>query len=77
MLALDAKQLLAEVDSLPLDIKTKLIDKLLSSLSPSQAHIDDLWKEEVERRVADIKAGKVDLVDGSDVFQKIQNRFAE
>lgn len=76
MLALNAKQLLAEVESLPLDLKTKLIEKLLGSLNPSQKNIDDLWKEEVEKRVADIKSGNVDLVEGKDVFQKIQDRFA-
>ena len=77
MLALNAKQLLAEVESLPLDLKTKLIEKLLESLNPSQKNIDDLWKEEVEKRVADIKSGTVDLIEGKDVFQKIQDRFAK
>ena len=77
MLALNAKQLLAEVESLPLDLKTKLIEKLLGSLNPSQKKIDDLWKEEVEKRVTDIQSGNVDLVEGKEVFRKIQDRFAK
>ena len=77
MLALNTKQLLAEVESLPLDLKTKLIDKLLSSLNPSQTNIDALWKEEIEKRVADIKSGNVDLIEGKEVFHKIQERFAK
>ena len=77
MLALNAKQLLSEVESLPLDLKTKLIEKLLSSLNPSQTNIDDLWKREIEKRVADIKSGDVNLVEGNEVFQKIRDRFAK
>ena len=77
MLALNAKQLLAEVESLPLDLKTKLIDKLLSSLNPSQTNVDALWKEEIEKRVDDIKAGNVDLIDGKEVFRKIRDRFTK
>lgn len=77
MLALNAKQLLAEVESLPLDLKTEPINKLPSSLNPSKTSIDALWKEEIEQRVADIKSGKVDLVEGKEVFRKIQNRFAK
>ena len=77
MLALNTQQLLSEVESLPLDLKTKLIEKLLSSLNPSQTNIDDLWKREIEKRVADIKSGDVNLVEGNEVFQKIRDRFAK
>ncbi len=76
MIALNANQLLAEVDSMPLDLKTKLIDKLLSSLSPHSQSIETLWKQEIDRRVDAIESGKVSLVDGNEVFQKIQKRFA-
>jgi len=58
-------------------LKTKLIEKLLGSLNPSQTSIDDLWKEEIEKRVADITSGNVDLVEGLEVFQKIQDRFSK
>lgn len=76
MIALNANQLLAEVDSMPLDLKTKLIDKLLSSLSPHSESIDALWKQEIDKRVDAIESGNVSLVDGDEVFQKIQKRFA-
>lgn len=76
MIALNANQLLAEVDSMPLDLKTKLIDKLLSSLTPHSESIDALWKQEIDKRVDAIESGTVSLVDGNEVFQKIQKRFA-
>ena len=43
----ETKQLLSEVESLPLDLKTKLIEKLLNSLNPSTQSVDELWKEEI------------------------------
>ncbi|MDD5160746.1 MAG: addiction module protein [Sulfuricurvum sp.] len=76
MIALNANQLLAEVDSMPLDLKTKLIDKLLRSLTPHSESIDALWKQEIDKRVDSIESGTVLLVDGNEVFQKIQKRFA-
>jgi hypothetical protein len=76
MIALNANQLLAEVDSMPLDLKTKLIDKLLRSLTPHSESIDSLWKQEIDKRVDAIESGTVSLVDGNEVFQKIQKRFA-
>ena len=76
MIALNANQLLAEVDSMPLDLKTKLIDKLLSSLTPHSETIEALWKQEIDKRVDAIESGKVTLVDGNEVFQKIQKRYS-
>lgn len=76
MLALNANQLLAEVDSMPLDLKTKLIDKLLRSLTPHSESIEALCKQEIDKRVEAVESGKVSLVDGNEVFQKIQKRFA-
>lgn len=77
MLALNANQLLSEVDSLPFDLKTKLIEKLLSSLNPSEQSVDELWKKEIDARIVDIESGKVELVDGKEVFRKIQERLAK
>jgi len=76
MIALNANQLLAEVDSMPLDLKTKLIDKLLSSLTPHSETIEALWKQEIDKRVDAIESGTVSLVNGNEVFQKIQKRFS-
>jgi len=76
MIALNANQLLAEVDSLPIDLKTKLVDKLLRSLTPNSESIDTLWKQEVDKRVNAIESGQVSLIDGNEVFRKIQERFA-
>lgn len=75
MLAINTNQLLSEVDSLPLDLKTKLIDKLLSSLNPTQESVEKLWKKEIDVRVSSIESDKVELIDGNKVFQKIKDKF--
>jgi putative addiction module component (TIGR02574 family) len=75
MIALNTHQLLAEVDSMPIDLKTKLIDKLLSSLNPHSESIETLWKQEIDTRVRAIESGSITLVDGDDVFRKIKARF--
>ncbi len=76
MIVLNANQLLAEVDSMPIDLKTKLIDKLLRSLNPHSESIEALWKQEIDKRVDAIESGQVSLVDGNEVFRKIQERLA-
>ncbi len=77
MLAIDTNRLLSEVESLPLDLKTKLIEKLLASLNPVEKNVDKLWKEEIDIRVKSIELGDVELISGESVFQKIKGRFAK
>ena len=75
MVASNTEQLLSEVDSFPIDIKTKLVDKLLHSLHPISDEIDSLWRDEIELRVNEIETGKVTLVDGEEVFDKVRSKF--
>jgi len=54
-----ANELISMAESLPIDIKTQLIDRLLNSLHPTEKDIDELWAIEAERRVKEIKTGQV------------------
>jgi hypothetical protein len=69
------QQLFDEIDILPIDLKTKLVDKILSSLSPIDISVDEQWIKEVQKRKADIESGAVALVDGEEVFKKIAQKF--
>jgi putative addiction module component (TIGR02574 family) len=64
-------------ESLPIELKTRLIDRLLNSIQPSQAEFDNLWAKEAERRVDEIKSGKVKTIPGDDVFKEIYNRISK
>ncbi len=75
MTALTQQQLFAEVETLPIELKTKMIDKLLASISPIKQSIDDLWTEEVLKRKKQIDSGEVTLIDGEEVFRKIGLKF--
>jgi len=67
-------ELFDEAVSLPVEIKTQLVDKLLRSLHPVQKEIDKLWAVEAEKRVEEIKSGKVKTIPGDEVFKKILSR---
>jgi len=75
MLALKQEQLFDEIDILPIDLKTKIVDKILASITPSNTSIDALWIKEVNKRKTDIETNSVSLVDGDEVFHKIAKRL--
>jgi hypothetical protein len=75
MVALRQEQLFEEIDILPIDLKTKIVDKILNSINPIHKSIDDLWIEEVNKRKNDIEYGNVKLINGDDVFSKIVQRL--
>ncbi len=64
-------ELFDEAVSLPVEIRAKLVDTLLRSLHPTQKEIDELWAAEAEKRVEEIKSGKVKTIPGDKVFKKI------
>ncbi|MBI4288656.1 MAG: addiction module protein [Chloroflexi bacterium] len=70
-------ELISMVESLPVDLKTMLVEKILNSLHPSQKEIDALWAEEAENRVSEIKTGKVKTIPGDEVFKEIRTLLEE
>jgi hypothetical protein len=75
MLALKQEQLFEEIDILPIDLKTKIVDKILASITPSNPTIDSLWIKEVNKRKNEIENNQVSLIDGDEVFKKISQRL--
>lgn len=68
------QELFDEAVSLPVEIRTQLVDNLLRSLHPVRKEIDELWAAEAEKRVEEIKSGKVKTIPGDEVFKKIFGR---
>jgi hypothetical protein len=75
MLALKQEQLFDEIDILPIDLKTELVDKILASITPLNSEIDKLWIKEASKRKQEIESNSVTLVDGNEVFKKISQRL--
>ena len=76
-MATKTSDLISLVESLPVDMKTKLVEKILDSLHPSQKEIDALWAKEAEKRVKELKTGKVKTIPGEEVFKEIRKRFSK
>jgi putative addiction module component (TIGR02574 family) len=70
-------ELINEAISLPVEQRVRLVDELLNSLNPSQAEIDELWSIEAERRVDEIEQGKVKVIPGEEVFNKLRKRLRQ
>ncbi len=75
MLAINQNSILSQIDVMPIELKTLLIEKLLKSLTPTKENINDLWIKESNRRMRDIEEGKIQLLDKDKVFDKIRTRL--
>ena len=76
-MATSTLELVSMVESLPVDVRITLVNRILESLSPSQKEIDELWKTEVESRIQDVEDGKVQTIPGDEVFAKVRERFSK
>jgi putative addiction module component (TIGR02574 family) len=61
--------------SQPLDIRINLINCLLDSINPYQKEITEMWCNEVENRLKDIKSGKTKTIPGEEVFKLIKEKY--
>ena len=62
--------------SLPPEARALLADQLLASLDgENQKEIDAAWGEEAERRIQEIREGKVETIDGELVMKELRSRF--
>ena len=65
------------VDSLPIDMKLELIDRLLESISPTKKEVEEAWKVEAERRIEEVRSGKVKTIPMEEVFAEIERDFGQ
>jgi putative addiction module component (TIGR02574 family) len=69
--------LIEMAEALPIDEKAMLVDRLLDSMYPRREEINELWRIEVERRVDEVRSGKVQTIPGDKVLEEISNRFGQ
>jgi putative addiction module component (TIGR02574 family) len=71
----DFDEILRAARSLPPALREMLADHLLASLDgPNQKKIDAAWAEEIKRRIREIDEGKVEMIGGELVMQKLRSR---
>ncbi len=73
----DTLELVSMVESLPVDMRAMLVEKLLNSLQPRDNDVDEAWSKEIERRIAEIDSGTVQTVSGEKVFHEAFRRFGK
>ena len=59
----------AEALKLSAEERARLADRLLASLSEN-AEVEEAWAAEVERRIAEIEGGRVQLVPAADAIAR-------
>lgn len=76
-MALTIEQLESEALKLPASSRADLAEKLVGSL-----HLDEdaghrrEWEEEAQRRLEDVRTGRVETIPGEQVFAEIRQMFA-
>jgi len=70
------KELIAEAISLPVEERAIVVDSILRSLNSPEDDIDRQWIAEAERRLAEVRTGRVKAIPGDQVFAQIRKRFA-
>lgn len=74
-MAANFDDLIKDALSLPPGARAMLADHLLESLDwEQQKEIDAAWAEEAERRMQEIRDGKVQTIDGEQVMRELRAR---
>jgi putative addiction module component (TIGR02574 family) len=69
-------ELIAEALSLPVEERAIVVDFILRSLNSPEEDIDRQWIAEAERRLEEVRTGRVKAIPGDQVFAQIRKRFA-
>ena len=72
---MNTKQIIEEVISLPVEDRALIADSLLRSLNQPQSEIDNAWREEANRRLDELRSGRIKRRPGNEVFDKIWERL--
>ena len=64
-----------EVLHLPRTDRSELATRLLESLEEDDFEVSPAWKEELQRRVEDLDAGRAGLIRSDDLWKEINQRF--
>lgn len=69
-------EIIHEAESLPVEERTLVVDSLLRSLNSPDPDIDKKWSAVAQRRLQELRSGRVKSVPGEEVFARIRQRFA-
>jgi putative addiction module component (TIGR02574 family) len=70
------EEIIRAAESLPVEDRAFVVDQLLRTLNRPDPEIDQKWLEIAQRRLDELRSGKVKAVPGEEVFEKVRQRFA-
>ena len=76
MMSRTLRELEAEALQLPVEDRGQLVARLLESLEPSDAEIQQLWIQEAERRADELRSGQVRSEPLGEVLTRIRSKLA-
>jgi hypothetical protein len=72
---MDTLLLINELSSLPVEDRALVAESMLLSLNKPETEIDCKWGIVAQKRLDDLRRGKVQPIDGDSVFNAIWQRF--
>jgi putative addiction module component (TIGR02574 family) len=73
-MAKPARELESKALNLPRRERARLAQRLISSLDPKvDADVEKLWLQEAERRLAELKSGKIAGIPAEKVIRKVRS----
>jgi putative addiction module component (TIGR02574 family) len=67
-------QIVEEVRHWPQEQVTELLDRLTGTLHPESPALEEAWKQETRRRIAEIENGGVRGIPGDEVSMRIRRQ---
>ncbi len=72
---MNTTELIDEVVSLPIEKRVLIVDSLLQSLNHPNSEIDEKWNEVAQKRLIEMRSGKIKSIPGEQVFTNIWEKF--
>ena len=74
-MVLNTRELIEQIESLPVENRAQIIDSLLRTMNQPDPEVDAAWAIEAQRRLNDLRSGRVQRIAADDVFAKARERF--
>ena len=73
----NAKEIIMEAKSLPVEDRAFVVDSLLRTLNHPNLEFDRKWVEVAKRRLTELRSGRVKSIPGDKVFARVRERFGK
>jgi putative addiction module component (TIGR02574 family) len=70
-------ELTAEILKLPSEEIVQVVEALLNRINPVSAEVDEVWVQEVERRVDAFEKGEISAIDGDFAVRSLKDRLKD